>query len=108
MGNIFEVIVNFIEAVINAQFLIRYLNTKNGIKKHTAYAVMIVTQFLAVTVYNKIAYIRNYGEWILMILWFLCSVLLLKGRIMEKLFLVGMHNVIICVTEIVLLVRLEI
>lgn len=32
MGNVFEVIVNFIEAVINAQFLIRYLNTRKGIK----------------------------------------------------------------------------
>ena len=93
MGFAFEVIINILEAVLIAQFFVRYFGSKVGKgsvlgKRIYAGAVIGISHFAVITIFNYIEYYSGYQEWILGGVLFLTVVLTLQGRVMEKLLFV--------------------
>ena len=70
MGFAFEVIINILEAVLIAQFFVRYFGSKVGKgsvlgKSIYAGAVIGISHFAVITIFNYIEYYSGYQEWIL-------------------------------------------
>lgn len=102
ISNVFEMVINLIESIIGTQFFIRYLGYKSEKHKGITIGTMVGSHFVAVSLYNYLTYMSNYAEWLIIIIWFVVIVIFLKGRILEKFFLVFLHNIFICTISIIL------
>lgn len=102
MGNVFEVFANFLEAVIVTQFYMRHLGCRERYNKWLVAALTAAMHFTAVNVINRISYLNIYGDSFLYFLWFAVTVCLFRGKVLEKLFLIGMRTVFITTIILVL------
>lgn len=112
MGFAFEVIINILEAVLIAQFFVRYFGSKVGKgsvlgKSIYAGAVIGISHFAVITIFNYIEYYSGYQEWILGGVLFLTVVLTLQGRVMEKLLFVQISSVITGTTGVLFTVLFQ-
>ncbi|MGN0160034.1 MAG: sensor histidine kinase [Lachnospiraceae bacterium] len=102
ISNVFELIANLIEGIIETQFFIRYLGYKSEKHKGITIGIMVGSYFAAVSFCNYLTYMSKYASFFTMGTWFILITILLKGRISEKLFLVGLHKIFICTISIML------
>lgn len=99
MGFAFEVIINILEAVLIAQFFVRYFGSKVGKgsvlgKSIYAGAVIGISHFVIVTFLNYTGYYSGHQQWILDGVLLVSVILTLQGRILEKLLFVQISSVI--------------
>lgn len=93
MSSVFELIVNLVEGIIGTQYYIRYLGYKDEKHKGFTIAVMVLSHFFAITFCNYLSYMTYWDSLSISLTWFLVTVLLLKGRILEKIYLIGLNLV---------------
>ena len=96
MVNLFEFSVNVIEMSIVLWFLTEYFGSKyKGIKKAAAFFIGLVVAVSTITYLNTLFIYEGFLGVIFIIIYFLYSMLFLKGDIYTKLFISGFINCIV-------------
>ncbi len=93
MGTVFEIFANLLEAVIATQFYMRYFGCKEKYNKWFAACAMVALHFVTISIINNISFFTLYGEYIYSLLWIIVSIILLKGKVLEKIFVRGLYDV---------------
>ena len=63
MGAVFEIFINFLEAVLEAQFFMRYFRHKERYNKWFTAAVLIILHFVVINILNRISFFNVYGDY---------------------------------------------
>lgn len=107
MSNAFELIANILEAAIIAQFFLRYFGLKNKNNKILKFIIMtiiyasVVTS--VVTVCNMYTYFSVHEEYIIDITIFVFAIVLLKGRVLEKILLIFINSILLSTIGVLLM-----
>lgn len=100
MSNAFELIANILEAAIIAQFFLRYFGLKNKILK---FIIMTIIYASVVTVCNMYTYFSVHEEYIIDITIFVFAIVLLKGRVLEKILLIFINSILLSTIGVLLM-----
>ncbi len=100
--NWLEIGANFVEAVLETQFFVRYFGGKNKYNKGIVIGIFIAIHFAAMCLCNNITYISDMELFVMLVLRFVLTVVLLQGRILEKLLIVQMDTIILQSSSILL------
>ena len=103
MSTVIEYAASFIEAIIASNFLVGYNGVKNGKNKYFPFTVITVLLFSSTCLFNHFTYFESvYGAAYVIIL-FGCSMILLGGKIYEKIFSSVVSIAMIAVINMVIL-----
>lgn len=100
--NWIEIGANFIEAVLETQFFVRYFGSKNNYSKKVVIALFVMIHFAAMCIFNNITYISDMELFVMLVLRFALIAFLLQGRLLEKLLIVQMDTIILQSSSILL------
>lgn len=103
MSNAFELIANILEAAIIAQFFLRYFGLKNKNNKILKFIIMTIIYASVVTVCNMYTYFSVHEEYIVDITIFVFTIVLLKGRILEKILLIFINSILLSTIGVLLM-----
>lgn len=104
MSNAFELIANILEAAIIAQFFLRYFGLKNKNNKILKFIIMTIIYASVVTVCNMYTYFSVHEEYIIDITIFVFAIVLLKGRVLEKILLIFINSILLSTIGVLLMV----
>lgn len=103
MSNAFELIANILEAAIIAQFFLRYFGLKNKNNKILKFIIMTIIYASVVTVCNMYTYFSVHEEYIIDITIFVFAIVLLKGRVLEKILLIFINSILLSTIGVLLM-----
>lgn len=103
MSNAFELIANILEAAIIAQFFLRYFGLKNKNNKILKFIIMAIIYASVVTVCNMYTYFSVHEEYIIDITIFVFAIVLLKGRVLEKILLIFINSILLSTIGVLLM-----
>lgn len=103
MSNAFELIANILEAAIIAQFFLRYFGLKNKNNKILKFIIMTIIYAPVVTVCNMYTYFSVHEEYIIDITIFVFAIVLLKGRVLEKILLIFINSILLSTIGVLLM-----
>ena len=103
MSNAFELIANILEAAIIAQFFLRYFGLKNKNNKILKFIIMTIIYASVVTVCNMYIYFSVHEEYIIDITIFVFAIVLLKGRVLEKILLIFINSILLSTIGVLLM-----
>lgn len=103
MSNAFELIANILEAAIIAQFFLRYFGLKNKNNKILKFIIMTIIYASVVTVCNMYTYFSVHEEYIIDITIFVFAIVLLKGRVLEKILLIFINSILLFTIGVLLM-----
>lgn len=103
MSNAFELIANILEAAIIAQFFLRYFGLKNKNNKILKFIIMTIIYASVVTVCNMYTYFSVHEEYIIDIIIFVFAIVLLKGRVLEKILLIFINSILLSTIGVLLM-----
>lgn len=103
MSNAFELIANILEAAIIAQFFLRYFGLKNKNNKILKFIIMTIVYASVVTVCNMYTYFSVHEEYIIDITIFVFAIVLLKGRVLEKILLIFINSILLSTIGVLLM-----
>lgn len=104
MSNAFELIANILEAAIIAQFFLRYFGLKNKNNKILKFIIMTIIYASVVTVCNMYTYFSVHEEYIIIdITIFVFAIVLLKGRVLEKILLIFINSILLSTIGVLLM-----
>lgn len=103
MSNAFELIANILEAAIIAQFFLRYFGLKNKNNKILKFIIMTIIYASVVTVCNMYTYFSVHEEYIIDITIFVFAIVLLKGRVLEKILLIFINLILLSTIGVLLM-----
>ena len=103
MSNAFELIANILEAAIIAQFFLRYFGLKNKSNKILKFIIMTIIYASVVTVCNMYTYFSVHEEYIIDITIFVFAIVLLKGRVLEKILLIFINSILLSTIGVLLM-----
>lgn len=103
MSNAFELIANILEAAIIAQFFLRYFGLKNKNNKILKFIIMTIIYASVVTVCNMYTYFSVHEEYIIDITIFVFAIVLLKGRVLEKILLIFINPILLSTIGVLLM-----
>ena len=93
MNYAFEICANLIEGILVTQFFVRYFGFKNRTNQIIKILLMTVLYAVCMSVINAYDYIGTISGCIIDAAEFILAVVLLKGKVLEKLLLVQMRSV---------------
>lgn len=93
MNYAFEICANLIEGILVTQFFVRYFGFKNRTNQIIKILLMAVLYAVCMSVINAYDYIGTISGCIIDAAEFILAVVLLKGKVLEKLLLVQMRSV---------------
>ena len=100
--NCLEIGANFIEAVLETQFFVRYFGSRNNYSKKIVSVLFVMIHFVAMSIFNNITYISDMELFVMLLLRFALIAFLLQGRLLEKLLIVQMDTIILQSSSILL------
>lgn len=103
MSNAFELIASILEAAIIAQFFLRYFGLKNKNNKILKFIIMTIIYASVVTVCNMYTYFSVHEEYIIDITIFVFAIVLLKGRVLEKILLIFINSILLSTIGVLLM-----
>ena len=103
MSNAFELIANILEAAIIAQFFLRYFGLKNKNNKILKFIIMTIIYASVDTVCNMYTYFSVHEEYIIDITIFVFAIVLLKGRVLEKILLIFINSILLSTIGVLLM-----
>lgn len=103
MSNAFELIANILEAAIIAQFFLRYFGLKNKNNKILKFIIMTIIYASVVTACNMYTYFSVHEEYIIDITIFVFAIVLLKGRVLEKILLIFINSILLSTIGVLLM-----
>lgn len=103
MSNAFELIANILEAAIIAQFFLRYFGLKNKNNKILKFIIMTIIYASVLTVCNMYTYFSVHEEYIIDITIFVFAIVLLKGRVLEKILLIFINSILLSTIGVLLM-----
>lgn len=103
MSNAFELIANILEAAIIAQFFLRYFGLENKNNKILKFIIMTIIYASVVTVCNMYTYFSVHEEYIIDITIFVFAIVLLKGRVLEKILLIFINSILLSTIDVLLM-----
>ena len=103
MSNAFELIANILEAAIIAQFFLRYFGLKNKNNKILKFIIMTIIYASVVTVCNMYTHFSVHEEYIIDITIFVFAIVLLKGRVLEKILLIFINSILLSTIGVLLM-----
>ncbi len=103
MSNAFGLIANILEAAIIAQFFLRYFGLKNKNNKILKFIIMTIIYASVVTVCNMYTYFSVHEEYIIDITIFVFAIVLLKGRVLEKILLIFINSILLSTIGVLLM-----
>ncbi len=100
--NWIEIIANLVEAILETQFFVRYFGCKECNKKRAIPYFFGGVVFGTACICNNIAFISEYEVFVVAVVLFVLTCTLLRGNLLEKLFIVQMNMIILLTSSMIL------